>query len=52
MLRDYPQQLVNLEKIANLFTLAKWPIALISTALLLAAFFGLMHRPSRQARTV
>lgn len=52
MLRDYPHQLVNLEKIANLFTLAKWLFALISTVLLLVAFFGLVRRPSRQARTM
>ena len=52
MLRDYPHQLVNLEKIANLFTLAKWLFALISTVLLLVAFFGLVRRPSRQARAM
>jgi hypothetical protein len=52
MLRDYPHQLVNLEKISNLFTLAKWLFALISIVLLLVAFFGLVRRPSRQARTM
>jgi hypothetical protein len=51
MLRDYPRELVRLEKIANLFTLAKWLFALISTALLLAALFGLVRRPPRQVRT-
>ena len=51
MLRDYPRELVSLEKIANLFTLLKWLFALISTALVLLAFFGLLRRVPRQAET-
>ena len=51
MLRDYPHEFVSLEKIANLFTLLKWLFALISTALVLLAFFGLLRRVPRQAET-
>ena len=52
MLGAYPRELVSLEKIANLFTLAKWLFALASTALLLTALFGLVGRPNREGRTL
>jgi hypothetical protein len=51
MLRAYPHEFVSLEKIANLFTLAKWLFALISTVLVLLAVFGLVDRAPRQAET-
>ena len=52
MLGNYPQESIRLEKIANLFTLAKWLFALLSIALLLAALVGLARRTTHETRTV
>jgi len=46
MLRDYPRELGSLEKIANLFTLAKWAFALTSAVFLLGVACALA-RPTR-----
>jgi hypothetical protein len=51
MLRDFPRELVKLEKVANLCTLAKWAFAAISIVLLLVAVFGIARRPPLRAST-
>ena len=48
MLRSYPEELPNLQKLANVFTLAKWTFAAISIVLLLVAILGLLIRNLRR----
>jgi hypothetical protein len=48
MLRHYPEELVNLEKLANVFTLAKWLFAAVSIVLMLVATIGLLLRSIRR----
>lgn len=48
MLRSYPEELLNLQKLANVFTLAKWTFAAISIVLLLVAILGLLIRNLRR----
>jgi hypothetical protein len=47
MLRSYPRELTNLEKLANIFTLAKWLFAAVSIVLLLIAAIGMLIRSIR-----
>jgi hypothetical protein len=42
LLQSYPRELPVTQKLANLFTLAKWSFAAISTLLLFTAIFGLL----------
>lgn len=49
-LRNYPQELPSLEKIANVFTLAKWAFALFSISLLLYSAFRLIFLRLRGSR--
>jgi hypothetical protein len=44
ILRSFPVELPNLEKLANVFTLAKWTFAAVSIVLLLVATLGLLIR--------
>jgi hypothetical protein len=48
LLRSFPVELPNLEKLANIFTLAKWTFAEVSIVLLLVATFGLLIRSLRR----
>jgi hypothetical protein len=48
ILRSYPVELRNLEKLANAFTLAKWTFAAVSIVLLLVAILGLLIRNLRR----
>jgi hypothetical protein len=48
MLRSYPEELPNLQKLGNVFTLAKWTFAAISIVLLLVAILGLLIRNLRR----
>ena len=48
MLRSYPEELPNLQKLANVCTLAKWTFAEISIVLLLVAILGLLFRSLRR----
>jgi hypothetical protein len=48
ILRSYPEELPNLQKLANVFTLAKWTFAAISIVLLLVAILGLLIRNLRR----
>jgi hypothetical protein len=48
MLRSYPAELPNFEKLANTFTLAKWTFAAVSIVLLLVATLGLLIRNLRR----
>lgn len=47
-LHHYPQELPELEKLANVFTLAKWLFAVLSIVLLLVAAPGLFFRGSQK----
>jgi hypothetical protein len=49
ILRSYPAELPNLEKLANVFTLAKWGFAALSTVLLLVAILGPLIRNLRRS---
>jgi len=51
-LRDYPREWPALEKIANLFTLAKWAFALFSLSLLIYTAFRLFFRTLRHGRAI
>jgi hypothetical protein len=48
LLRIYPVESPNLQKLANVFTLAKWTFAAISIVLLLVATLGLLIRNLRR----
>ena len=48
LLRIYPVESPNLQKLANAFTLAKWTFAAISIVLLLVATLGLLIRNLRR----
>ena len=48
ILRSYPAELPNFEKLANTFTLAKWTFAAVSIVLLLVATLGLLIRNLRR----
>jgi hypothetical protein len=48
ILRSYPVEPPNLEKLANAFTLAKWTFAAVSIVLLLVATLGLLLRNLRR----
>jgi len=48
ILRSYPEELRNLQKLANVFTLAKWTFAAMSIVLLLVAILGLLIRNLRR----
>lgn len=48
ILRSYPEELPNLQKLANVCTLAKWTFAAISIVLLLVAILGLLFRSLRR----
>jgi hypothetical protein len=48
LLRIYPLESPNLQKLANVFTLAKWTFAAISIVLLLVATLGLLIRNLRR----
>ena len=48
LLRSFPVELPNLEKLANMFTLAKWAFAAVSIVLLLVAILGLLIRNLRR----
>ena len=48
ILRSYPVELPNLQKLANVFTLAKWSLAAVSIVLLLVATLGLLVRHLRR----
>ena len=48
ILRSYPAELPNLEKLANVFTLTKWSLAAVSIVLLLMATLGLLIRNLRR----
>jgi len=50
-LRSYPQELPNLEKLANAFTLIKWFFAILSSVVLLIAVLALLFRARRPPST-
>ncbi|MGB2662532.1 MAG: hypothetical protein WAK48_00920 [Candidatus Acidiferrum sp.] len=49
LLHSYPRELQNIEKLANVFTLAKWAFAAISILLLFAVLLELLIRNSQNA---
>ena len=48
ILRSYPVELPNLQKLANAFTLAKWTFVAVSIVLLLVATLGLLIQKLRR----
>jgi len=44
MLRDYPQRLEGVARVANIFTLAKWAFAVFSVVLVVIGAGGLLFR--------
>ena len=52
VLRSFPIELPNLEKLANILTIAKWAFAGVSIVLLLVATLGLLVRDLRRPASV